>query len=97
MRGGYALVAAAALAGCGPIPLEQAERQCLRNAELALRPGGYVAVGAGTGGPIGHLELDVSSDFLLRRDPSQVYENCVIQRSGQPPSQPLYTRTDWKG
>lgn len=96
MRGGLALALLLPVA-CAPVPLERAERDCLRQAELATRPGGSIAVGGGTGGLGGRVELDLNSDFLLGRDPSQVYERCVIQRSGQPPSQPLYTRTDWKG
>lgn len=92
-----AVLAGAALTACAPIPLERAERMCLRDAELASRPRGEIAVGAGTGGARARFEVDISSDFLLQRDPSEVYARCVQNRSGLPPSQPLYTRTDWKG
>ncbi|MBL4915658.1 hypothetical protein [Szabonella alba] len=92
-----ALLTVPALAACAPVPLDRAERQCLRDAELASRPRGEIAIGTGTGGPQGRFEVDISSDFLLQRDPSAVYARCVQNLSGLPPSQPLYTRTDWKG
>jgi len=81
----------------GKVPLAQAEAQCAHEARYATAPRGHVTLGAGTGGARLGGEITVSSDFLLRRDPAQVFERCVIQRAGQQPSQPLYTRTDWKG
>ena len=50
----FALILPLGLAACGPVPVEQAERSCLRDAELAQRPRGEVAIGVGTGGPRGH-------------------------------------------
>ncbi len=44
----------------------------------------------------GLLELQVSTDYLQGRDPSAVYDQCVVQKSGMPPSIPLYSRSDWK-
>ncbi|MDP4033019.1 MAG: hypothetical protein Q8P60_09265 [Pseudorhodobacter sp.] len=88
---------AAPLTACGPVSVEQAESQCFERARLAASPRGMVAVGAGTGGAGAKLNLSVSSDFLQGRDPSAVYDACVTQKSGQPPRQPLYSRTDWKG
>jgi len=98
-RAGLALagLAGVTLAACAPVPLERAERECLRDAELASRPRGDVAIGTGSGGTRARVNVDISSDFLLRRDPAQVYARCVFNRSGLPPSQPLHTRTDWKG
>ena len=85
------------LAACGPIPLQQAEKACFERARLAQRPRGEVFLGANSNGQTNAgLELDISSDFLQGRDPSAVYDQCVYQRSGQPPSQPLYSRPDWK-
>ena len=85
------------LAACGPIPLQQAEKACFERARLAQRPRGEVFLGANSNGKTAAgLELDISSDFLQGRDPSAVYDQCVYQRSGQPPSQPLYSRPDWK-
>ncbi|WP_284162607.1 hypothetical protein [Frigidibacter sp. SD6-1] len=93
-----ALAAAALLAACGPMSVERAERECFQRARLAAAPRGMVAVGAGSGGNVGaKLSLSVSSDFIQGRDPSAVYDACVLQKSGQPPRQPLYTRSDWRG
>ena len=46
---------------------------------------------------VARVDLDVSSDFLAGRDPSAVYEGCVIRKTGQAPRQPLYMIPDWKG
>jgi hypothetical protein len=87
MRALAALSGIALLAACGPIPVDRAERECFQRARL----------GGGSGGAGGKLSLTVSSDYLQGRDPSAVYDACVYQKSGQPPRQPLYTRTDWQG
>ncbi|TAG24138.1 MAG: hypothetical protein EAZ40_06460 [Rhodobacterales bacterium] len=92
------LLVAGLLAACGPMTLAEAERQCFDRARLAQQPRGEVAVGVGSGGrAVGGIELNVSSDFLLGRDPAAVYETCVVSKSGEPPSRPLYARPDWKG
>ena len=86
------------LAACGPMTLAEAERQCFERARLAQQPRGEVAFGVGSGGrTAAALELNVSSDYLLGRDPAAVYETCVVSKSGEPPSRPLYARSDWKG
>ena len=36
-------------------------------------------------------------DTLMGRDPAAVYETCVMSKSGEPPSRPLYARSDWRG
>lgn len=92
----------AVLAACGPIPVDQAERVCLRDAELAQRPRGSVAVGAasGSGGGIdgfGRVELEIGSDYIMGRDPSAVFDRCVRRRSGQLPTRPLYDQPGWRG
>ena len=87
-----------ALTACGPMSVQEAERQCFERARLAQQPRGEVSVGVGSNGETSAgLELNVSSDFLLGKDPSAVYESCVMSKSGEPPSRPLYTRSDWKG
>lgn len=85
-------------AACGPVTVDQAERQCFERARLAAAPRGSVGVGVGSGGQVGGtFEVTVSSDYITGRDPSAVYESCVYQKSGQPPSRPLYSFPDWKG
>jgi hypothetical protein len=96
-RLGLMLLLLAVLAACGPMTLAEAERQCFERARLAKQPRGEVSVGAGTGGRTSAgFELNVSSDFILGKDPAAVYESCVMQKAGEPPSRPLYMRPDWR-
>ena len=86
------------LAGCGPIPLAEAERLCVDRARLAQQPRGEVGLGVGSGGRAAtELSFEISSDFLAGRDPAEVYEVCVRQRAGQAPSRPLSAHPDWTG
>lgn len=86
------------LAACGPVPVERAERECFDRARLAQQPRGTVKLGGtSTGKVAGGLELNVSSDYLLGKDPSAVFETCVMARSGQAPTRPLYDMPGWKG
>ena len=91
----------AVLAACGPVPVDQAERICLRDAQLAERPRGNVAmgVGSGSGGTRGYgrLELEISSDYVRGRDPSDVFNRCVLRRSGQMPVRVLADQPGWRG
>ena len=72
------------LAACssGPVPLEQAERECWQRAWRAERPRGELAVGASNRGSIARLDLEISSDYLAGRDPAQIYDQCVFNKSG---------------
>ncbi|WP_127901178.1 hypothetical protein [Solirhodobacter olei] len=93
-----ALSLAALAAACGPVPVEQAEADCFRQAQLASHPRGTLGFGFGTGGArFAQGDVEISSDWLTGRDPSQVYASCVQRESGQPPRRPLYDRPDWKG
>ena len=98
MMRGVVLCLPLLLMACGPIPLPQAERQCFERARLAQEPRGEIAAGVGSGGKaVGRVRLEVTSDFIMGRDPSAVYDSCVVQKSGQPPSRPLYSFPEWKG
>jgi hypothetical protein len=98
MRALAVALAVAPLVACGPVSLQQAERICFERARDASGPHGEVKLGATSYGvPYVSAEVNVSSDTLQGRDPSQVYESCVFQKSGKPPSRPLYDRPDWKG
>lgn len=77
--------------------MAEAERQCFERARLASKPRGEVWIGASTEGSVAAVDLDISSDYLLRKDPSAVYESCVMSKTGQAPTRPLYMRSDWKG
>lgn len=82
--------ALAALASCGPVPLETAERMCIPDAQLAQHPRGFAGFGLGSGGQRGgRVSIDISSDYLLHRDPDAVYAACVQRRAGQAPSRPF--------
>jgi hypothetical protein len=86
------------LAACGPIPLAEAERQCVERARLAQQPRGEFAVGVGSDGrPSTELSVEVTSDFLAGNDPAAVYDSCVRQRAGQAPSRPLSAQPGWTG
>ncbi len=78
--------------------MAEAERQCFERARLAKQPRGEVSVGATSDGRRGAaIELEITSDYILGKDPSAVYETCVMSKTGEPPSRPLYMRPDWKG
>lgn len=92
------LIIPLALLGCGPIPVHQAERECLQRARLAQQPRGEIGIGVGTGGrAVSNFEINVSSDYIMGRDPSAVYQTCVMQRSGQAPTRSLMSFPEWKG
>ena len=86
------------LAACGPMSVQQAERECLNRAQLAEKPRAQVRVGGTSAGKArGAVSLEVSSDYILGKDPSAIFETCVMSKSGEAPSRPLYDRPDWKG
>ncbi|WP_233193000.1 hypothetical protein [Acidimangrovimonas sediminis] len=99
--GGYAALALAGLtsglSACGPVSPAEAQRMCTERARLAAHPRGYIALGRGSHGMAWQGEVNISSDFVQGRDPSAVYETCVVQKTGHAPSTPLYDRPDWKG
>ena len=77
------------LTACGPIPVAQAERDCRQDARLAQQPRGEVKLGIGSDGRIvRELDVDISSDFIMGRDPEKVWQSCVLNRSGQLPTRP---------
>ncbi|MGL6208996.1 MAG: hypothetical protein ACRC14_04100 [Paracoccaceae bacterium] len=92
-----ALIAFAGLIACGPIPVEEAERECFEKARLAQQPRGSLEVGIGSDGQVrGALDVTISSDYLAGRDPSAVWNACVQRRSGQFPTRPLTSMPGWK-
>ncbi|AGT09633.1 hypothetical protein [Paracoccus aminophilus] len=89
------------LSACAPqqIPVAQAEQLCLSSArDAAAGPRTEVGFGAGSHGfRGGFISVGLSGDSLMGRDPSDVYARCVLQRSGQMPSRPLYQQPGWGG
>ncbi len=91
------LVPLLGLAACAPIPVEQAERACLSDARDATGPRTEMGIGVGSHGYRGgYVNIGVSSDYIMGRDPSQVFSNCVQRRSGQMPTRPLYEQPGWR-
>ncbi|SPJ26267.1 hypothetical protein [Palleronia abyssalis] len=82
-------VAMTLLLSCGPTSPEAVMRACAERARAAAAPTGAVAVGIGSGGISSSLSLSVSGDYLRRRDPHDVYEACVRDRTGAGPTRPL--------
>lgn len=95
------LLTVAMLAACGPVPVDQAERSCLRDARMARAPQTEVELGVGVGGgkprSYGSVSFEVSGDYLMGRDPADVFAACVRRQSGQQPSVPLYDQPGWQG
>lgn len=86
------------MAACAPAPVSvgQAERICLRDAYNAARPRTEIGLGLGSEGYRGgYVGIELSSDYIMGRDPAEVFETCVRRRSGQPPSRPLQEQPGW--
>lgn len=84
-----------ALAGCEvpPVSPERAAALCEDRAREAQGPTGRVSVGANSNtGPSAGLEIGISSDLLAGRDPLEVYEECVFDRTGAAPIRPPVLR-----
>lgn len=85
------------MSACGPMSVAQAESQCFLRARQAANPLAGYSVGVGSEGVYtGDLGIAISSDLLAGRDPSAVYDTCVIQKSGELPRTPLTSRPDWR-
>jgi len=85
------------LVACGPVSLQQAERQCFERARLAQQPRGEVGIGVNSNGQVeSSIELNISSDYIQGRDPSAVFDQCVYEKSGMAPSRALYSYPEWK-
>lgn len=96
MRRTLAVLVLGLLAACGPIPVEQAERACLDDARRAAGPTGEIGIGLTTEGARARGKVEISSDWLMGRDPSAVFDTCVVQRSGQMPGRPLHAQPGWR-
>ncbi|PCD77957.1 hypothetical protein [Pseudothioclava arenosa] len=89
---GALAVAGLILAACGPIPVHEAERICAQ--QVLNKPlSGEAKVGINQDGhAITDIDMTLSLDALMGRDPNEVYSRCVYNRSGQLPTRPLYSR-----
>lgn len=79
------------LSACAPLPVdpEAAAQDCEARARAALGPTGSVTLGVNsqTGG-YGGASIALSSDYLAGRDPVEVYNQCVWQKTGAAPIRP---------
>ena len=85
---GLAIIALFGLVACElPPPDPEAVARLFEDrARAAQGPTGRVSVGANSNsGPFTTAEVGISSDFILGRDPNQVYAECVQRRTGQAP------------
>ena len=83
------------LAACAPTPItpQQAAEICEERARAAQGPTGSVTVGTNSSsGGFAGAEIGLSSDFLSGRDPLEVYEECVFDRTGAAPIRPPVLR-----
>lgn len=75
---------------CGPMSPERAARICEERARAATGPTGEIGIGITSGGDArGSFEIGINSDYLQGRDPYEVYDSCVRQKTGQGPIRPL--------
>jgi hypothetical protein len=77
------------LSACGPMSADRAADLCEDRARAATGITGEIGVGVGSEGASSRIELGVTSDYLQGRDPYEVYESCVRQKTGQGPIRPL--------
>lgn len=87
----FCLPAILLLTACsGMTSPEQAARICEERARAATGPTGSIGIGINNKGKaVGNASIGVTSDYLKGRDPYQVYDSCVRQKSGQGPIRPL--------
>ncbi len=89
----FAMVVLLVVAGSGctppPVDPERVAQQCEERARAAQGPTGSMTIGMNSrSGPSVGAAIGVTGDFLAGRDPMQVYFDCVMQRTGQPPIRP---------
>ena len=80
------------VAACAPVPVdpEAVQAECAERARQAQGPTGNLRVGVNSeDGPFTRVEIGITSDALAGRDPQEVYETCVIEGTGAPPTRPL--------
>ena len=86
-----ALAAVALIAGCSsePVSVRQAMEMCMEPARKAAGPTGTFGLGFGSeGGVSSSLSIELTGDYLIGRDPDEVFEECVVRQSGAVPDQP---------
>lgn len=85
-----------ALAACGPVPVEQAERQCAARLQPVRPLEGEAGMGVTNSGFRSQAKVRINVGATTG-DPAAAFDRCVYDRSGRMPTRPLYARTDWRG
>ncbi len=94
MKTAAALISLTLVAACATtISPERAADVCEERARAAQGPTGGVTLGTNsrTGG-FASVEIGLSSDFVAGRDPLEVYQSCVFDRTGAAPIRPPVLR-----
>ena len=90
-----AIAGLAAACSSEPVSLERAKEMCMEPARKAQAPTGSVGFGVDSNdGFFSQFKLEVTGDYLSGRSPDEVFEECVVERSGTIPDQ---TYTDITG
>ena len=89
-------VAVAGLSACAtdpkPISVERAMAICTERARSSVKPDVHVGVGIGVGRRVRTgigIGVELSGDYLRGTPPEEVYETCVVAKSGEEPTEPL--------
>lgn len=89
---GSALLSGALLASCGPIPVDRAESFCAERFAVAPPISARAKAGVSSnGGTVTDFEVEFAPSVSLG-DPSAAYTACVVRKSGEYPTRPLYQR-----
>jgi len=87
---GIVILGATCIVACGPVSPELAADECEEQARQAAGPTGKAEIGVNSDREAtSSITIGVTSDFLLGKDPRQVYDDCVFQKTGQGPIRPL--------
>lgn len=97
----FAVCAAAALSGCAPVTVAEAERSCVSDLQASRAPRSSVSMGVASDGhrvrPVAGVSLSISTDAFDGRDPADRFNACVMRRSGVIPTRPLSAQPGWTG
>ncbi|OCX66170.1 hypothetical protein BFP70_07025 [Thioclava sp. SK-1] len=86
-------LAALSLSACGPVTVAQAERICAQRMVNTSPIRGEALMGINQDGKVIHdIDMNVSLSTRMGYDSNALYTRCVYDRSGEFPTQPLYSR-----
>lgn len=89
---GLALLSGALVASCGPIPVDRAESFCAERFAAAPPVSATAKAGlSSNGGTVTDFEVEFAPTVTVG-DPSAAYTACVVRKSGEYPTRPLYQR-----